>query len=273
MVRSSSAEPTKTTKRTRSVSTLTPSQLARKRANDREAQRATRTRTKELIGQLERELEELKNKQSREQTVQELLHRNKALEVELNRLKKSMGISMASSPYSTPVYDDNLSSGRGTIPSPRTWSFLSGDYNPLLDISQQCVSPPNSCQSWARTFPCPVPSNVSNPSLCANTDDYNAGYIPTSVPTSMLPSNNTNTNVNALSHKDIKLEYEDAESHGTEPYRLTRPEVVNHSPCSETGFRLSNPPMPALHPSFYMQQQPPWNMYPVYYPPAESLVR
>lgn len=125
MVRSSSAEPAKTTKLkgtsvvccsdvssswcncltrlcyagTRSV--LAPSQLARKRANDREAQRAIRARTKEHIGRLERELDELKSKQSRDQTVQELLRRNKAAEDELNRLK-NMGISMASSPYSTP---------------------------------------------------------------------------------------------------------------------------------------------------------------------------
>ena len=87
---------------TRSVSTLTPSQLARKRANDREAQRAIRARTKEHIERLELELEELKSKQSRDQTVQELLRRNKALEDELNRLKENMGVSMTSSPYSTP---------------------------------------------------------------------------------------------------------------------------------------------------------------------------
>ncbi|EWZ78584.1 hypothetical protein FOWG_17191 [Fusarium oxysporum f. sp. lycopersici MN25] len=53
------------------VSSLTPSQLARKRANDREAQRAIRARTKEHIDRLERELEELKSKQSRDQTVLE----------------------------------------------------------------------------------------------------------------------------------------------------------------------------------------------------------
>jgi predicted RNase H-like nuclease (RuvC/YqgF family) len=104
MVRSSSAEPVAKPKRkgTRSVSTLTPSQLARKRANDREAQRAIRARTKEHIDRLERELEDLKSKQNRDQTVQELLRRNKALEEELARLKENMGVSMTSSPYSTP---------------------------------------------------------------------------------------------------------------------------------------------------------------------------
>ncbi|KKY39509.1 putative bzip transcription factor [Diaporthe ampelina] len=92
--RQTSAEPPKTTKRkgTRSVSTLTPSQLARKRANDREAQRAIRARTKEHIERLERELEDLKGKHNRDDTVQDLIKRNKALETELKRLRESMGI-------------------------------------------------------------------------------------------------------------------------------------------------------------------------------------
>ncbi|KAM0421724.1 hypothetical protein ACHAPD_000162 [Fusarium lateritium] len=217
MVRSSSAEPAKSSKRkgTRSVSTLTPSQLARKRANDREAQRAIRARTKEHIDRLERELEELKSKQSRDQTVQELLRRNQALEEELMRLKENMGVSMTSSPYSAPVYDDNLSSGSGAVPSPRGSPFPSGDYSPIPDYGHQYVPLPTNCESWANTVSCPVPSNVSSPSSSA--DDYSAGYIPTSVPTSLLPSNNTSSSsIGAIghSHKDvIKMEYEDVDSH------------------------------------------------------------
>ncbi|KAH7114693.1 hypothetical protein EDB81DRAFT_299941 [Dactylonectria macrodidyma] len=180
MARSSSAEPARTTKRkdTRSVSELTPSQLARKRANDREAQRVMRARTKENIGRLERELDELKSKQSRDQTVQELLRRNKALEDELNWLKENMDISMASSQCSTPVDDGNLSTGSGAIPSPRTPPFPSGDYiPPPPDYSQQYVPLPINCGSWANTVPCPIFSNISSPSSSANTDEYNAGYI------------------------------------------------------------------------------------------------
>lgn len=97
---------------TRSVSTLTPSQLARKRANDREAQRAIRARTKEHIERLERELDELRSHQSRDRTVQDLLRRNKALEDELRRLKENMGtVSMNSSPYSAPAGTTLLATG------------------------------------------------------------------------------------------------------------------------------------------------------------------
>lgn len=255
MVRSSSAEPSKATKRkgTRSVSTLTPSQLARKRANDREAQRAIRARTKEHIERLEQELEDLKSKQSRDQTVQELLRRNRALEDELNRLKENMGVSMTSSPYSTPVYDDNLSTASGPIPSPRTSPFPTGDYNSLPDYSQQYVPLANNCETWASTVPCPVPSNVSSPSSSANTDDYSTGYIPTSVPTSLLPSTNNSThNLPTMPHEKVKMEFDEVENH-------------------EQGFRLSNAPLQQAHPS-YMQQQQPWNVYPVYYPQAQSSV-
>jgi hypothetical protein len=87
---------------TRRVSTLTPARLARKRANDREAQRAIRARTKEHIERLERELAELKSKQGCDQTVQELLRRNKAIEKVLIRLKEIIRVPMASSTYSTP---------------------------------------------------------------------------------------------------------------------------------------------------------------------------
>jgi hypothetical protein len=74
------------------VSTLTPAQLARKRANDREAQRAIRARTKEHIENLEREIDELRSQKSRDQTVQDLLGRNRALEDEIRRLRESLGL-------------------------------------------------------------------------------------------------------------------------------------------------------------------------------------
>ncbi|KAH7140487.1 galactose mutarotase-like domain-containing protein [Dactylonectria estremocensis] len=85
MARPSSAEPAKATKRkgTRNMSTLRSSQRARKRANDREAQRVNRATPKETIERLERELEEAK-------AIQELIRRNKALEDEISRLREAM---------------------------------------------------------------------------------------------------------------------------------------------------------------------------------------
>ncbi|KAJ2976984.1 hypothetical protein NQ176_g4629 [Zarea fungicola] len=68
----------------RSVSTLTPSQLARKRANDREAQRAIRARTKEHIERVEEENEGLKEKnKALEEKYKALEEKYKALEQQL----------------------------------------------------------------------------------------------------------------------------------------------------------------------------------------------
>ncbi|QUC20542.1 uncharacterized protein UV8b_04783 [Ustilaginoidea virens] len=202
MPRSSSAEPTKPSsskrKGTRSVSTLTPSQLARKRANDREAQRAIRARTKEHIERLERELDELRSVQNRDKTVQDLMRRNRALEDELRQLKDSMGVSITSSPYSAPtVYDDSC----GTFASPRMSPLPAGgadyipDYSPTSVTSvtsvtaaaaaaqQQYVPMPN-CEAWASTLPSSVPSPASS----VHTEEYGpaSGYIPTSVPSNMM---------------------------------------------------------------------------------------
>ncbi|KAJ9412679.1 hypothetical protein QL093DRAFT_2026934, partial [Fusarium oxysporum] len=80
---------------TRRVSSLTPEQLARKRANDREA-RGRYTSAQEHIERLERELAELKSNQSRDQTIQDLLRRNTAIKIELVRLKEVMDAPRAS---------------------------------------------------------------------------------------------------------------------------------------------------------------------------------
>ncbi|WQF89082.1 Putative basic-leucine zipper domain superfamily [Colletotrichum destructivum] len=252
MTRSASAEPTKPTKRkgTRSVSTLTPSQLARKRANDREAQRAIRARTKEHIERLERELEELKSERGRDQsqTVQELLRKNKALEEELFKLRESMGVpngqsypnsgmaasSLASSSAwlplvradSAPVYDDNLSSISGAVPSPRSSPFPSnGDYNVMQELGPSYVPMPDASESWGPGIPVSVPSTVSSPSSSANTDEYGAGYIPTSVPAPMMDARSI----------PAKMDYDDVDS---VPRRWIPSQPLNGSPS--TGAHVSS---------------------------------
>ncbi|PHH62074.1 hypothetical protein CDD81_7567 [Ophiocordyceps australis] len=238
MTRSSSAEPAKTSKRkgTRSVSSLTPSQLARKRANDREAQRAIRARTKEHIERLERELEELRSNHSRDRTVQELLRRNRALEDELRRIKDNMGPSLTSSPYSTPaVYDDNLSvTSSGAIPSPQMSPMPSGaEYTSVPDYSHQAyVALPKNCESWASSLPASgIPSSVPSPCSSVNADEYgtNSAYIPTSMPASMMPHG-----TNSLA-KDVKMDFDDMQNMASQSYLQSQ------------------------------QRSQTWNMYPMYY--------
>lgn len=208
---------------------MTPAQLARKRANDREAQRAIRARTKEHIERLESELEELRGQHSRDKTVQELLRRNKALEEELRRLRETVGVSMTSSPYSAPgmllfqsirkpsgplcsnivckvVYDDSLSSASGPIPSPRTSPFPAGDFAPssLPEYTPAYVPFPGNTEAWAATVTTSVPSTVSSPTSSSTPDEYVAPYLPTSAPMMSSPTSN-----GLRQGQEIKMEYED----------------------------------------------------------------
>ncbi|RJE25876.1 B-zip transcription factor [Aspergillus sclerotialis] len=73
----------------RKVTTLSSEQLERKRANDREAQRTIRQRTREHIEQLEHQVAELSAKGDQFDNV---VRRNAALEEELHRLKYQLSM-------------------------------------------------------------------------------------------------------------------------------------------------------------------------------------
>ncbi|KAK8162542.1 hypothetical protein BKA80DRAFT_329783 [Phyllosticta citrichinensis] len=79
---------------TRSVSTLTAAQLERKRANDREAQRAIRQRTKDHIENLERRVAELTARESATGKIDEILSRNQDLEQENAILRQRLNHAM-----------------------------------------------------------------------------------------------------------------------------------------------------------------------------------
>jgi hypothetical protein len=78
---------------TRSVTTLTAAQLERKRANDREAQRAIRQRTKDLIENLERQVRDLQNQleNTSSSKMMDIMRRNEELEQENAMLRARMG--------------------------------------------------------------------------------------------------------------------------------------------------------------------------------------
>lgn len=118
---------------TRSVTTLSAAQLERKRANDREAQRAIRQRTKDHIDHLEGNLNELRSAQeSSEKMVQATQLRNRELENENAYLRGKLheaGISL-----NLPTTEGRCS--RNHFVSIRTYIDLSTKLNdqPTQDI-------------------------------------------------------------------------------------------------------------------------------------------
>ena len=89
---------------TRSVTTLSSAQLERKRANDREAQRAIRQRTKDHIDSLERNVSELQATQDQnEKMVAVTQQRNRELEEENVYLRNKLaGLGEAGFPVTIP---------------------------------------------------------------------------------------------------------------------------------------------------------------------------
>ncbi|KAI8946926.1 hypothetical protein F4801DRAFT_592967 [Xylaria longipes] len=157
-------------KGTRSVSTLTPSQLARKRANDREAQRAIRARTKEHIENLEREIDELRSQQSRDQTVRDLLGRNRALEEEVKQLRESLGIRTARSGLSYP------NSYHGSSSQQSSYGHSTPEY-PMVSDLPPYSNVHDTTNVWPGSVPCSLPSTVSSPSSPAAPEDYGNNYF------------------------------------------------------------------------------------------------
>ena len=73
------------------MTTLNAEQLARKRANDREAQRAIRQRTREHIERLENRIKELsENNPESDAAFDAVQRRNAELEEELRQLRKTL---------------------------------------------------------------------------------------------------------------------------------------------------------------------------------------
>ena len=78
----------------RGVATLTPDQLAKKRANDREAQRAIRERTKQTIENLERRIQELTDQQPY-QELQTVIREKDAIQAENTEIRRRLSSILA----------------------------------------------------------------------------------------------------------------------------------------------------------------------------------
>ncbi|KAL8663669.1 MAG: hypothetical protein Q9168_008051 [Polycauliona sp. 1 TL-2023] len=83
-----------TTTTSRGVANLTPEQLAKKRANDRDAQRAIRERTKTQIESLEKKIRDLTSQQPH-QELQVILKEKHAVEVENQTIKDKLNAALS----------------------------------------------------------------------------------------------------------------------------------------------------------------------------------
>lgn len=95
----------------RGVANLTPEQLAKKRANDREAQRAIRQRTKDTIDTLANRIKELESQQPYQELQKVAQERDRALQ-EVEELKKKLAT------ITSVIGGNAASNGGGQTPPP-----------------------------------------------------------------------------------------------------------------------------------------------------------
>lgn len=97
--------------------------------------------------------------------------------------------------------------------SSRASSFgqSSAEYGAVPGFGTPYIPAPDPRESWASILPCPVPSVVSSPaSSLGGGDDYMGGYIPTSVPSSMIDRGVVPQSLSGL--EGVKPEFDDLES-------------------------------------------------------------
>jgi hypothetical protein len=96
---------------------MKPNQLARKRANDREAQRNIRQRTRDYIESLERRIQEFSGDQENGRNLDAVERRNTQLEKEVGHLREVLSGHSGSSMIS-------MTSSSDLVPSPGKWGEI-----------------------------------------------------------------------------------------------------------------------------------------------------
>ncbi|KAF4775799.1 BZIP transcription factor [Colletotrichum scovillei] len=140
----------------RGVANLTPEQLAKKRANDREAQRAIRERTKNQIETLERRIQELTSQQPY-QELQAVQRAKEAVEAENADLKRRLATFIASIQPLISASPPSQPPPPPADPHPAVFPSPSGSYSHVHQhngpISAHNASTPNSAASPASIDP------------------------------------------------------------------------------------------------------------------------
>ncbi|KAJ0416052.1 hypothetical protein BJY00DRAFT_304384 [Aspergillus carlsbadensis] len=221
---------------TRRVTSLTPEQLERKRANDREAQRTIRQRTKEHIERLELQVAELRAKGDK---FDEVMRRNAILENEIRALRHQLTVAGGSPGYQpleepygqqpgpimpSPQYPDALASRTPSVLSTSSQVSASREWPPFSSTrsSSRCESSdteyPARVEPWAYEGPshAPVPVPIPHSHVGYHAQPTPAGHVPepsfhsyphiyhesntTRAPGEELPSQNHNPQEAAYEH-------------------------------------------------------------------------
>lgn len=142
----------------RGVTSLTPEQLTKKRANDREAQRAIRERTKNQIESLERRVRELTSQQPY-QELQVVLRQKEALQIENDEIRRRLESALA---ILQPILNAESTNGEITLLFTTCYDYLRSIK--LIEIHAGSLSYQHGIQSHLPS----MPSSAKPPHLRQN---------------------------------------------------------------------------------------------------------
>ncbi|KAL8917864.1 MAG: hypothetical protein Q9208_007686 [Pyrenodesmia sp. 3 TL-2023] len=209
----------------RGVANLTPEQLAKKRANDREAQRAIRERTKTQIENLEKELRELRNQQPH-QELQAVLKQMQLVESENVHIKKKLSAALS--------LLQPLVGGNGTASSSKTAASIT--CLARLDIQNLSNASPTLNQQTVTSAPHSqqIPRSVSQMSDTASIRSR-ASSSPTFVVASPLQQHNQSPMTQSSSYTPQGSAY----PAGSAPLDHQRNTLTHGLNMNTTGERLN----------------------------------
>ncbi|KAL4880177.1 hypothetical protein BJY04DRAFT_81423 [Aspergillus karnatakaensis] len=246
---------------TRRVTSLTAEQLERKRANDREAQRTIRQRTKEHIERLELQVAELRAKGDK---FDEVVRRNALLETEIRALRHQIAMGGGSASYQN--LEEPYSQQPGpVIPSPQfpdTLAATSASRTPsVLSTSSQV--------STSRDWPPYNPTRAS--SRCESSDTEYPARVESSwsfdgasqAPASLsVPQSHVGYHSQGTAHlPEPTFQPYQQVYHGPSAPRVAGEELPSHSQhpqaSYESAHRAVSAPSEAQTPTYTTLQPPP----------------
>ncbi|KAI0096530.1 hypothetical protein F4814DRAFT_434986 [Daldinia grandis] len=144
----------------RGVANLTPEQLAKKRANDREAQRAIRERTKNQIETLERRIRELTSQQPY-QELQAAIRAKEAIEAENAEIKGRLASVLS---LIQPILSNQQVDGAYASPIPTITPAQTAQRSPSAPISYNASTPMSAASPSSAADVSSQPQSQAHPS-------------------------------------------------------------------------------------------------------------
>ncbi|GAM35441.1 bZIP transcription factor [Talaromyces pinophilus] len=263
----------------RKVTSLTAEQLERKRANDREAQRTIRARTKEHIENLEHQVAELSAKG---QQVDRVLERNAMLESEIAHLRQQLAMmtnsederrsstssnpaSVISSPFNSPPLTDSIPPGPPIPPLTHRIPLPQGSWHSYVSPPQTGTLPSTSISVSGPEQPHESPYSMTADSLAGSSmgqTHHDMGYGLSHTTTAQYANNNADS-------YNRNLTYPSRATMG-QPQHQQQQHRPQHIPVATMGYEQNIPSLQASHLPI-----PAHHTYPsqiVHSPPAHSQI-